>query len=47
MRAASQLPGKGPTGVVDAPATARQKSDYDMRMYFCSHMFVNKACINI
>ena len=30
MPAASQLPGKGPTDVDDAPAPARnQKSDYD------------------
>ena len=30
MRAASQLPGKGPTDVDDAPAPAcYQKSDYD------------------
>ena len=30
MSAASQLPGKGPTDVDDAPSPARhQKSDYD------------------
>ena len=34
MRAASQLPGKGPTDVDDAPAPAlNQKSDYDMIRY--------------
>ena len=33
MRAASQLPGKGPTDVDDAPAPALyQKSDYDYDM---------------
>ena len=35
MRAASQLPGKGPTDVDDAPAPVlqvNQKSDYDMMM---------------
>ena len=31
MRAASQLPGKGPTDVDDAPAP-NKKSDYDMIM---------------
>ena len=35
MRAASQLPGKGPTDVDDAPAPANnQKSDYDMMTSF-------------
>ena len=29
MRAASQLPGKGPTGADDAPAPVNQKFDHD------------------
>ena len=32
MSAASQLPERGPTDVADAPAHARQKSDYDMML---------------
>ena len=36
MRAAGQLPGKGPTDVDDAPAPhlhVNQKSDYDIYIY--------------
>ena len=44
MRAASQLPGKGPTDVDDAPAPAHlnKKSDY---IYISTLKFTVKFCI--
>ena len=41
LRAASQLPGRGPTDVDDAPApVVNQKSDYDDDEVKCAYFFL-------